>query len=136
MCVISLVSIYALTEASDLTVKEAFYAALESVVDKCPGEIIFSSWGISMHRLELIGMVMRRVLVPMGQERFSTSSNHKAICVWYFVFINLFSHPFCQSYHCKFHCLIPVNPFIPRHEVEGGYRNGCCPSVLLSPGSQ
>ena len=34
--VISLVSLYALTEASDLTVKDAFYATLESVVDRCP----------------------------------------------------------------------------------------------------
>jgi len=34
--VISLVSVYAPTEASDLTVKEAFYAVLESVVDWCP----------------------------------------------------------------------------------------------------
>ena len=33
--VISLVSVYALTEASDLTVKNAFYATLESVVDQC-----------------------------------------------------------------------------------------------------
>ena len=32
--VISLVSVYALTEASDLTVKEAFYAMLESVVEQ------------------------------------------------------------------------------------------------------
>ena len=34
--VISLVSVYALTEASDLTVKDAFYAMLKSVVDQCP----------------------------------------------------------------------------------------------------
>ena len=34
--VISLVSVYAPTEASDLTVKDAFYATLESVVDQCP----------------------------------------------------------------------------------------------------
>jgi len=34
--VISLVSVYALTEASDLTVKDAFCATLESVVDQCP----------------------------------------------------------------------------------------------------
>ena len=33
--IISLVSIYAPMEASDLTVKDAFYAALESVVDQC-----------------------------------------------------------------------------------------------------
>ena len=29
-------SVYAPTEASDLTVKDAFYATLESVVDQCP----------------------------------------------------------------------------------------------------
>ena len=34
--VISLVSDYAPTEASDLTVKDAFYATLESVVYQCP----------------------------------------------------------------------------------------------------
>ena len=34
--VISLVSVYAPTEASDLTVKDALYATLESVVDQCP----------------------------------------------------------------------------------------------------
>ena len=34
--VISLVSVYAPTEASDLTVKETFSAALKSVVDWCP----------------------------------------------------------------------------------------------------
>ena len=34
--VISLVSVYAPTEVSDLTVKDAFYATLESVVDHCP----------------------------------------------------------------------------------------------------
>ena len=34
--VISLVSVYAPTEASDLTMKDAFYAMLESVVDRCP----------------------------------------------------------------------------------------------------
>ena len=39
-----------------------------------PGEILFSSWGISMHRLELIGMVMRHVLVPMGLELNQNSS--------------------------------------------------------------
>ena len=34
--VISLVSVCAPTEASDLTVKDAFYATLESVADQCP----------------------------------------------------------------------------------------------------
>ena len=33
---ISLVSVYAATEASDLTVKDAFCATMESVVDQCP----------------------------------------------------------------------------------------------------
>ena len=32
----SLVSVYAPTEVSDLTVKDAFYATLESMVDQCP----------------------------------------------------------------------------------------------------
>ena len=35
LSVISLVSVYAPTEASDLTMKDAFYATLESVVDQC-----------------------------------------------------------------------------------------------------
>ena len=34
--VISLVSVYAQTEGSDLTMKDAFYATFESVVDQCP----------------------------------------------------------------------------------------------------
>ena len=33
--VVSLVSVYAPTEVSDLTVKDAFYGTLESVVDQC-----------------------------------------------------------------------------------------------------
>ena len=32
----SMVSVYAPTEAIDLTMKDAFYAMLESVVDQCP----------------------------------------------------------------------------------------------------
>ena len=36
LSVISMVSVYALIEASDLTMKDAFYATLESVVDQCP----------------------------------------------------------------------------------------------------
>ena len=35
MGVISLVSVSAPTEASDLTMKDAFYATLESVVEQC-----------------------------------------------------------------------------------------------------
>ena len=34
--VISLASVYAPTEASDITVKDVFYAALESGVNQCP----------------------------------------------------------------------------------------------------
>ena len=34
--VVTLVSVYAATEASDLTMKDAFYATLESVVGRCP----------------------------------------------------------------------------------------------------
>ena len=34
--VISLISVFAPTEASDLTVKDAFYSTLKSVVDQCP----------------------------------------------------------------------------------------------------
>ena len=36
LCVISPVSVYAVNEASALTVKETFYAVLDSVVDRCP----------------------------------------------------------------------------------------------------
>ena len=39
--VISLVSVCPPTEVSDLTVKDTFYATLESVVDQCPGKILF-----------------------------------------------------------------------------------------------
>ena len=43
--VISLVSVYAPTEASDLTAKYAFHATLESVVDQCPQARYSSSLG-------------------------------------------------------------------------------------------
>ena len=66
--VVSLVSGCAPMEASDLTVKDAFYATLESVVNQCPRQDTLLVLGISMHRLELIGIVMRQVLVPMGLE--------------------------------------------------------------------
>ena len=67
---VSLLSEYALTEASDLTMKDAFYSTLESVVDQisAPGKILFQFWGISVHRLKLIGLVMIHVLVPIGME--------------------------------------------------------------------
>ena len=66
--VISLVSVCAPTEDSDLTVMTQSVPRSSLWLLSAPGEILFSSWEISMHRLELIGMVMRRVLVPMGQE--------------------------------------------------------------------
>ena len=66
--VISLVTVYAPTEESDLTVDDHSTPRSSLWLISAPGEIHFSSWGISMHRLELKGMVMRRVLVPMGQE--------------------------------------------------------------------
>ena len=33
-----------------------------------PGKILFTSWGISVLLLELIGMFMKHVLAPMGLE--------------------------------------------------------------------
>ena len=66
--VISLVSVSAPIEVSDLTMKEAFYATLESVVDQCPRRDTLRVLGISMHQLELKVMVMRRLFVPMGLE--------------------------------------------------------------------
>ena len=68
-----MVFVYALTEASDLTVKETFYATLESVVDLCPRRDTLLVLGISMPQLalinhRLIGMVAIQVLVPMGLE--------------------------------------------------------------------
>ena len=36
LSVVSLISVYVITEASDLTVKKAFYATLESVVEQFP----------------------------------------------------------------------------------------------------
>ena len=41
MGVVSLVSVYAPTEASDLTVKDAFHAMLESGVNQCPRQDTF-----------------------------------------------------------------------------------------------
>ena len=66
--VISLVSVYAPTEAIDLTVKEAFHAHSTLWLFIAPGEMLFQFWGISMHRPELIWMVTRHALVPMGLE--------------------------------------------------------------------
>ena len=68
LSVISMVSVYAPTKASDLTVKDTFSAMLESVVDQCPRRDTLRVLGISMHQRELKVMVMRRVFVPMGLE--------------------------------------------------------------------
>ena len=66
--VISLFSVYAQIETSDLTMKDAFLPHSSLWLISAQGEIHLESWGISMHRLELIGMVKRCVLVPMGLE--------------------------------------------------------------------
>ena len=57
--VVSRVSGNAPTEVSDLIGRDAFYALHKSVVDQCSRRDT---------QLELIGMVMRHVLVPMGLE--------------------------------------------------------------------
>ena len=62
--VISLVSLYAPTVASDLTVKDAFSAMLESVVDQCPRRDTLRVLGDFIASTELRGMVMRHVLNP------------------------------------------------------------------------
>ena len=66
--VVSLVSIYAPTEASDLTVKDALYATLESVVDQCPRRDTLLVLGNFNASIGTDRMVMRHVLVPMGLE--------------------------------------------------------------------
>ena len=55
------------TEASDLTMKDAFYAMLESVVDRCPRRDALLALGDFNALMALIGMVMD-VLVPIGLE--------------------------------------------------------------------
>ena len=68
LCVISLVSVYAPTEVSDLTVKDAFYTTLESVVDQCPRRDTLLVLGDFNASTGTERDVMRHVLVPMGQE--------------------------------------------------------------------
>ena len=68
MGVISLVSGHVPTEVSDLTVKDAFDATLESVVDQCPGQDTLLVLGDFNASTGTVGMVMRHVLVPMGME--------------------------------------------------------------------
>ena len=66
--VIFLVSVYAPTEASDLTVKDAFYAMLESVVDQCPRRdtlLVLGDFNASTGT-DRNGFEMR--VVPMGLE--------------------------------------------------------------------
>ena len=68
--VISLVSVYAPTESSDLTVKDAFYATLESVVDHCPRRntlLILGDFNASTGS-DRDGKETRHLLVPMGLE--------------------------------------------------------------------
>ncbi len=66
--VISLVSVYAPTEVSDLTVKDAFDAMLESVVDQCPRRVTLVVLANFNASTGTDRMVMRHVLVPMGLE--------------------------------------------------------------------
>ena len=66
--VISLVFVFASTKASDLNVKEMFYTALESVVDQCPRRDTLLVLGDFNASTGMIGMVITRVLVPMGLE--------------------------------------------------------------------
>ena len=66
--VISLISVYAPTEVSDLTVKDAFYATLESVVDQCPRRDTLLILGDFKASPGIDRMVMRHMLVPMGLE--------------------------------------------------------------------
>ena len=50
MGVVSLVFVSAPTEASDLTVKDAFYVALKSVIDQCPRQdalLVFGDFNAS-----------------------------------------------------------------------------------------
>ena len=77
MGVVSLVSEYAPTELSDLTMKDAFYAMLESVDDQCPrrdtlpvlGDFNASTGAdvlVSTHHV--LALFMRHVLVSIGLE--------------------------------------------------------------------
>ena len=63
-----MVSLYGPTEASDLTVKLEFYAALASVVDQYHRKDDLLILGDFIVSMALIGMVMRHALVPMGLE--------------------------------------------------------------------
>ena len=48
--------------------KDTLYATLESVIDQCPRRDTLLVLGDFNALIELIGMVMRHVLVPMGLE--------------------------------------------------------------------
>ena len=65
--VISLVSVDAPTEASDLTLKETFSATLESVVDQCPRQDTLTVLG-DFNASTGPDRDMRCVLVPVGLE--------------------------------------------------------------------
>ena len=62
--VVSMVSVYAPIEVSDLTVKATFYATLESVVDQCPRRDILPVLGDFNASTGTDRDVMRHVLVP------------------------------------------------------------------------
>ena len=66
--VIALISVYALTEVIDLTVKDELYAMHESVFDQCPKRDTLLVLGDFNASTGTDRMVMRRVLVPMGLE--------------------------------------------------------------------
>ena len=68
MGVISLVSVHAPTEASDLTVKDAFYATLESVVDQLPKRDTLLALGDFNASTGTDRDGSKHVLVPMGLE--------------------------------------------------------------------
>ena len=67
--VVSLVSVYAPTEVSNLTMKDAFHAMLECVVDQCPMRdtlLVMGDFNASTGTDR--NGYMRHVLFPMGLE--------------------------------------------------------------------
>ena len=86
---LSLGTVYALTEANDLTVKDAFYATLECVVDQCPRwDTLFrpGAWALLFTRLRPKGLRM------FSKSEFCVHSenpflNGQSLCV------------LCEKYH-------------------------------------
>ena len=68
MGVVSLVCLYALTEASDFTMKDAFYATLESVVDQCPRRDTLLVLGDFNAFIVTVRDGYETCVVPMGLE--------------------------------------------------------------------